>query len=84
MRATKIILSPYGGGRGVWAEHLRWAAPESVALFLGAFTCVYRSGWARRAPPLSQDTGIHFSSSRIFPKVPSQCASVTTAAPPLP
>jgi hypothetical protein len=47
MRATKIILSPYGGGRGVWAEHLRWAAPESVALFLGAFTCVYRSGWAR-------------------------------------
>jgi hypothetical protein len=34
-------------GGGVWAEHLRWAALESVALFLGAFTCVYRSGWAR-------------------------------------
>ena len=38
-------------GGGVWAEHLRWAAPESVALCLGAFTCLYRSGWARRVRP---------------------------------
>jgi len=38
-------------GGGVWAEHLRWATPESVALCLGAFTCLYRSGWARRVRP---------------------------------
>jgi hypothetical protein len=38
-------------GGGVWAEHLRWAAPESVALCLGAFTCLYQSGWARRVRP---------------------------------
>ena len=40
-------------GGGVWAEHLRWAVPESVALCLGmgAFTCLYRSGWARRVRP---------------------------------
>ena len=34
-------------GGAVCAEHLRWAALESGSFFLGPFTCVYRSGWAR-------------------------------------
>jgi len=41
----------HGGGRGLGGTPLRWAAPESVALCLGAFTCLYRSGWARRVRP---------------------------------
>lgn len=41
-------------GGGVWVEHLRWAAPESFALFSKAFTCMLhvpiwlgapRAGW---------------------------------------
>ena len=44
-------------GGGVWVEHLRWAAPESFALFLKAFTCMYRSGWGRRVPAGSKLIG---------------------------
>ena len=40
-------------GVGVWAEHLRWAAPASLGIFLGASTCAYRSSWAPPAPPAS-------------------------------
>jgi len=46
-------------GGGVWAEHLRWAAPESVGPLIGGglgagrlrARCLYRSGWARRVRP---------------------------------
>jgi hypothetical protein len=40
-------------GGGVWAEHLRWAAPESVALCLGAFTVLVPIWlrWVRRVRP---------------------------------
>ena len=42
-------------GVGFGPEHLSLGRPraEGVALCLGAFTCLYRSGWARRVRGLA-------------------------------
>ena len=64
-----VADDPEHGGGGV--RRNTFQAPESVALCLGAFTCLYRSGWARRVRPGGL-LGDPWECLRMFGEVPSQ------------
>jgi hypothetical protein len=53
-------------GGGVWAEHLRWAAPESVALCLGAFTVLVPIWLGAPRPAWRPFLGLHHGVSQNF------------------